>query len=416
MGYLGNTPTTQSFTSGTDYFNGTGSQTAFTLTRSVNSVNDIQVTVNNVVQQPNDAYTVSGTTLTMTSAPSSGTNNVYVRYLSTTTQTIAPSSGLALSAALGTASSPSYSFAGDSNTGIFSPASDTIAFAEGGVESMRITSAGNVTIGNTDTGWSADSHLALGKSSTSGAGYTAYSSTTGYGGLYFADGATGTDRYRGYMEYQHNGDYLVLATSATERMRIDSSGNLLIACTNTNESSSVGIRAEATGAFSVTRVESTNAASTLDVYSTGAGLYRFYVNMAGTVFATSTTITGISDQRLKENIVDLDDGLSAVMALKPRKFDWKAGKGKDIKGDRGFIAQEFETVFPDMIDTWKDPAPEGEEPYKAVNANLIPTLVKAIQELNTDLANTKLLLTEVSNKVEAQAAEIAALKGANNAS
>ncbi len=91
MAYLGNTPTTQSFISGTDYFNGTGSQTAFTLTRTVNSVNDIQVVVNNVVQQPNDAYTLSGTTLTMTSAPSAGTNNVYVRYLSTTTQVITPS-------------------------------------------------------------------------------------------------------------------------------------------------------------------------------------------------------------------------------------------------------------------------------------------------------------------------------------
>ena len=33
-----------------------------------------------------------------------------------------------------------------------------------------------------------------------------------------------------------------------------------------------------------------------------------------------------------------------------------------------------------MIQEWKDPAPEGEEPYKAINANLIPTLVKAIQE------------------------------------
>jgi len=93
MAYLGNTPTTQSFISGTDYFNGTGSQTAFTLTRTVASQNDVEAVVNNVVQQPNAGYTISGTTITFTSAPSAGTQNVYVRYLSTTTQTIATGQG-----------------------------------------------------------------------------------------------------------------------------------------------------------------------------------------------------------------------------------------------------------------------------------------------------------------------------------
>jgi hypothetical protein len=90
MAYLGSTPTTQSFIAGTDSFNGTGSATNFTLSRLVNSVNDIQVVVNNVVQYPPN-YSVSGTTLTISPAPSSGTNNVYVRYLSTTLQTITPS-------------------------------------------------------------------------------------------------------------------------------------------------------------------------------------------------------------------------------------------------------------------------------------------------------------------------------------
>jgi len=91
LSYLGNTPTTQSFIAGTDYFNGNGSTTAFTLSRPVVSVNDIQAVVNNVVQVPNDAYNVSGSTITFTSAPSSGTGNVYVRYMSTTTQSITPS-------------------------------------------------------------------------------------------------------------------------------------------------------------------------------------------------------------------------------------------------------------------------------------------------------------------------------------
>ena len=91
MSYIGSTPTTQSFIAGTDYFNGDGSTVAFTLSRSVVSVNDIEAVINNVEQQPNTAYTVSGTTITFTSAPSAGTGNIYVRYLSTTTQSITPS-------------------------------------------------------------------------------------------------------------------------------------------------------------------------------------------------------------------------------------------------------------------------------------------------------------------------------------
>lgn len=52
-----------------------------------------------------------------------------------------------ISAGLGTVSTPSYTFTGDTNTGIFSPAADTLAFVEGGVEALRITSAANIGVG-----------------------------------------------------------------------------------------------------------------------------------------------------------------------------------------------------------------------------------------------------------------------------
>lgn len=200
----------------------------------------------------------------------------------------------------------------------------------------------------------------------------------------------------GYVFNRQNGP-LIFGTNNTERARIDSSGNLLVGKTSFT-ATSPGFMTDQGGALYVTKASSTNADATYYLYSSGASAYRFYVGMDGTVNATNTTISAISDQRFKENIRDLDIGLNAVMALKPRKFDWKAGKGKDIKNDRGFIAQEFETVFPDLIDEWKDPAPEGEEPYKSVRQDLIPVLVKAIQEQQAIIEQLK--------------ADVAALKGA----
>ncbi len=63
-----------------DRFSGNGSTTVFTLTRSVQKEVDLEVFVENVQQEPITAFTVSGTTLTFTGAPPSGTNNIYVVY------------------------------------------------------------------------------------------------------------------------------------------------------------------------------------------------------------------------------------------------------------------------------------------------------------------------------------------------
>jgi hypothetical protein len=180
---------------------------------------------------------------------------------------------------------------------------------------------------------------------------------------------------------------LVFGTNTTagdrsEKMRLDSSGNLLVGTTST-AGTVVGARMFPTGLIQGTRSESTNAATQYDVYSTGAAAYRFYVGMGGTIFATSIVITAISDERLKENVRDIDTGLNSIMSLKPRRFDWKEGKGQDKKNAAGFIAQEFEDVFPECVSTSK--AGEDGIEYKNINhETLIPTLVKAIQELKTE--------------------------------
>lgn len=83
MAYIGKAPNTAIVNQTTSQsFNGTGSATAFTLNRSVNVSEDLEVFVNNVQQEPGSgkAYTASGTTLTFSAAPASGTGNIYVIY------------------------------------------------------------------------------------------------------------------------------------------------------------------------------------------------------------------------------------------------------------------------------------------------------------------------------------------------
>ena len=93
MSYLGNTPTTALYAAKTDVYNGDGVTVNFTLSRSVTNTEDLEVLVNNVQQSTvsGDAYTVSGTTLTFTEAPSSGTNNILVTYRNNLVTRVVPS-------------------------------------------------------------------------------------------------------------------------------------------------------------------------------------------------------------------------------------------------------------------------------------------------------------------------------------
>jgi hypothetical protein len=92
----------------------------------------------------------------------------------------------------------------------------------------------------------------------------------------------------------------------------------------------------------------------------------------GQIWSRFATIATWSDARLKENIKDYSKGLTEINALQPRVFDWKDGSGKDVAN---FIAQEFETVFPEYVT-------HDEKGLKSIApAGIIPALVNAIKEL-----------------------------------
>jgi hypothetical protein len=90
-------------------------------------------------------------------------------------------------------------------------------------ERLRITAAGNVGIGTT----SPSRRLQVGDYNGGNAIEISTNSTSN-GGIFFADGNTGTSTYPGYIEYNHSADAFVFATANNERARIDNSGRLLV--------------------------------------------------------------------------------------------------------------------------------------------------------------------------------------------
>ena len=183
-------------------------------------------------------------------------------------------------------------------------------------------------------------------------------------------------------------DFNPAAGNKDFRVRSDANDNMLFVDASTDSvcmGTSNNSQAVGTGLKSV--LSNSNArhfivgadASSGEAYSLYAeGAYRFYVSYSGAINSTSTSISSISDERLKENIVDLETGLAEVMSLKPRRFDWKNGDGKNIAG---FIAQEVETVLPDLIGGFKHDELDDAKSLKM--GDVIPTLVKAIQEQQT---------------------------------
>ena len=91
MPYVG-APVLGTFGTGTkDRFSGNNSSTSFTMSRSVGNANDIDVFVENVRQEPTIAYSVSGTTLTFTGTPATGSNNIYVVHKAASVNVVPPS-------------------------------------------------------------------------------------------------------------------------------------------------------------------------------------------------------------------------------------------------------------------------------------------------------------------------------------
>ena len=205
---------------------------------------------------------------------------------------------------------------------------------------------------------------------TGDAGVAITSSTTGQSSLFFAD----TDINVGMIYYEHTNDAMGFRTNDAERMRIDSSGNLLVGCTSAPSASVSGIRlSNPTSIQSIFSTAPNTGAYTAIAFFNGNGqVGRIDTSGSSTVYVTS------SDYRLKENIAPMTGALDKIAQLKPVTYKWKI----DGKSGDGFIAHELAEVCSDAVVGEKDAIDkEGEPLYQGIDTSfLVATLTAAIQE------------------------------------
>lgn len=282
----------------------------------------------------------------------------------------------------GSASTPAVQ-GNDTNTGMFFPASDTIAFAEGGTEVMRIDSNGSVGIGTSSPSSFNAKFVVAGAAS----GSQVVSSITNTSGTANSQAVLSLNPLNDAFNVRdsqiratNNGlnqttleFYTANAATPAERMRIDSSGNVLINTTSAQNSARMSLAiTSATNGMSIVQTDNaTQNDKLLFVNTNGIVGYIRTLNSA-TTYSTS------SDYRLKENIAPMTGALNVVAQLKPVTYTWKI----DGTDGQGFIAHELQAVVPDCVTGEKDAVDaEGNPIYQGIDTSfLVATLTAAIQE------------------------------------
>ena len=277
----------------------------------------------------------------------------------------------------------------------YNHANNFMNFGTNATEAMRIidTAAHGTGLGIGTTAPLRQLHIEN-TSANSEIAFTA--ATNGVSSLLFGDGQTGTDVYRGYIQYNHTDDKMLFGVGSAYTMSLNTAANTFGLDFITYQSP-YGMRVRANGSYS--HQEGI-------VLSTHANALRWKANMDGSSSqigaANATAFNATSDYRLKENIEDLANGITKVKQLKPREFNWISDETKTLED--GFIAHEVATVVPSVVRGSKDEVvvwQEGEElpdgvslgdnkldddgntipEYQGIEyGKLVPLLTKALQE------------------------------------
>ena len=306
----------------------------------------------------------------------------------------------------GSASAPALQGT-DSNTGI-NFASDTVNINTGGSTRVTVDSNGRLGIGKTDPSYP------LVARRTDAAGIVAeFANSGGYGLTIGQNSATGEAYLR-----TGTGQPLAFVTNsgsglANERMRITSDGFLKAKGNASGYINSTGPYHELNASTANQLVLNTKHTATtgygilmefnhgnssyyaLQIYNYASGSNNMYLRTDGDLENINNSYGGISDVKLKENIVDAESQWNDIKALKVRNYNLKADESKTKL--LGLVAQEAEAVCPSLVKSQPDLDSELNElgtETKVVKYSIL--YMKAIKALQEAQARIEVLETKVA--------------------
>jgi hypothetical protein len=183
---------------------------------------------------------------------------------------------------------------------------------------------------------------------------------------------------QGGMSYDNSVDALFFKSNGSERMRIASSGQLLVNTTSDVVGNNPAFIVNGTGFSNGSEFRWTSTGSFYNVMVANGNGFLGGINTNG----STTSYVNLSDYRVKENINPMVNALDKIALLKPCTFTYKT----DGVDGQGFIAHELQEVFPDAVVGEKDAVDaEGKPVYQGVDTSfLVATLTAAIQELKAE--------------------------------